>query len=81
MSVSPLPERGGVQWDSRQEGRALRVAAHPDLGMVTLSLWREDGCVATHQMAASGVAGLIGLLADALRSLAEEPGLGSSHAC
>jgi hypothetical protein len=80
MSVSPLPARGGVQWDRRDAGRALRVAAHPDLAMVTLSLWRDDDCVATHQMAAPDVSGLIGLLADALGVLATTPEVGHSEA-
>jgi hypothetical protein len=80
MTVSPLPARGGVQWDRRNAGRALRVGAHPDLAMVTLSLWRDDGCVATHQMGAADVSALIGLLADALGELASSPDIGNSEA-
>jgi plasmid replication initiation protein len=71
MSVSPLPTRGGVQWDRRNRDRAIRVAAHPEHGMVTLSMWRGDVCVATHQMAAADTSDLIALLANAMTVLAE----------
>lgn len=64
--VTPLPWRGGVQRDLRNEGRALRVSAHPADGLVSLSLWRDDACIATHQMAAADVSVLISLLADSL---------------
>jgi hypothetical protein len=64
--VTPLPWRGGVQPDLRNEGRALRVSAHPTDGLVSLSLWRDDACIATHQMGATDVSGLISLLADSL---------------
>lgn len=80
MSVAPLPARGGVQWDRRDAGRALRVAAHPEVGLVTLSLWREDGCVATHQMGAVDAARLIGLVADAVSLLAASPDDGAVEA-
>jgi hypothetical protein len=36
---------------------------------VTLSLWRGDECVATHQMAADDVSKLIGLLAESMTAL------------
>ena len=68
MTVSPLPRQGGVHFDRRDDGRALRVAAHPETGTVTLSIWRGDTCVATHQLVASEVPELIELLA---RSLVE----------
>jgi hypothetical protein len=66
MTVSPLPLRGGVQGDRRDQGRAVRVSAHPESGTVLLSMWRDDHCVATHQMAPDDVPELIGLLARAL---------------
>jgi hypothetical protein len=78
MSVSPLPRRGAVQADHRDGNRAIRVAAHPELGMVTLSLWRGDTCVASHQMAAQDASKLIAVLADALSVLAEPPSLEAS---
>lgn len=66
MTVSPLPRAGGVVFDSRGAMRALRVTAHPQQGLVSLSMWRGDECVATHQLPASDVPQLIKLLADAL---------------
>ena len=44
----------------------LRVSGHPDQGVVTVSIWREDRCVATCQLTPSEVANLISLLANAL---------------
>ena len=38
MSVSPLPVQGGVHVDPRGEGRALRISAHPEVGVVTISI-------------------------------------------
>lgn len=66
MTVSPLPARGGVLLDQRDAGRALRVSAHVDQGFVTLSIWRDDVCVATHQLNADDVPALIEMLARTL---------------
>lgn len=68
MTVSPLPLRGGVHFDPRDDGRALRVTAHPETGTVTLSIWRHDVCVATHQFDIDEVPELIELLARAMRT-------------
>ncbi len=66
MSVSPLPRRGGVHFDARNDGRALRVSAHPESGSVVLSIWRTDECVATHYVAAEELPELIKMLAATL---------------
>jgi len=66
MGISPLPRRGGVHFDQRDAGRALRVSAHPETGLVTISIWRGDHCVATHQLATADVPDLIQLLASSL---------------
>jgi hypothetical protein len=66
MNVSPLPTQGGVHVDPRGDGRALRISAHPELGIVTISVWREDRCVATHHVPAADVPGLVALLTEAL---------------
>ena len=66
MNVSPLPRRGGVSFDRRDDGRALRVSAHPETGSVTISIWRDDRCVATHQIVATEMPQLIEMLANAL---------------
>ena len=81
MTVSPLPLRGGIQPDRRDGGRVVRVAAHPDEGMVGLSIWRGDHCVATHQMSPADVPALIALLADALAAcVPPQQAAGSVHA-
>ena len=66
MSVAPLPVQGGVHVDPRGDGRALRISAHPELGVVTISIWRDDRCVATHQVPTADVPGLVALLTEAL---------------
>jgi hypothetical protein len=71
MRVTPLPWRGGVQPDIRDEGRALRVAPHPHQGLVSLSLWRDDACIATHQMSPAEVSSLISMLGESLSVLLE----------
>jgi hypothetical protein len=66
MSVSPLPNQGGVHIDPRGDGRALRISARPELGIVTISVWRQDRCVATHHVPTVDVPGLVTLLTEAL---------------
>lgn len=66
MGVSPLPRRGGVQFDVRDEGRALRISGHPESGSVVLSIWRDDKCVATHHLSPNDVPELIKVLAATL---------------
>ena len=66
MTVAPLPVQGGVLVDPRGGGRALRISAHPELGIVTISIWRDDRCVATHQVPTADVPGLVALLTEAL---------------
>jgi plasmid replication initiation protein len=80
MSVSPLPTRGGLLADRRNRDRAIRVAAHPEHGVVTLSMWRADVCVATHQLAPADASGLIAMLANALTDLAAVPNMGEATA-
>lgn len=71
MGISPLPAHGGVLVDPRGDGRALRVSAHPELGIVTISIWREDRCVATHHVPTADVPGLVALLTEALAEQAD----------
>ena len=73
MSVAPLPRRGGVQLDARDDGRALRVSAHPETGSIVLSIWRGDRCVATHHVGTADLPDLVKLLtAAALEPPAEQ---------
>jgi hypothetical protein len=64
-----LPTRGEVFLDARDEGRALRVTAHPDAGVVVLSCWRGNRCVASFRLAMDDAKGL----ADALAALLADP--------
>jgi hypothetical protein len=73
MSVSPLPVQGGVHVDPRGDGRALRISAHPEVGVVTISIWREDRCVATHHVPTADVPGLVALLTEALIGNSNNP--------
>jgi len=78
MSVSPLPTQGGVLVDPRGDGRALRISAHPELGLVTISVWRDDRCVATHQVPTADVPGLVSLLTEALVEQAQNTRVAAS---
>lgn len=51
-TVSPLPNRGTVFFDPRDDGRVLRVSHHSDLGVFVFSLWRDDTCLGTFRLAA-----------------------------
>jgi hypothetical protein len=80
MIVTPLPWRGGVQADLRNDGRALRVAPHPQQDLVSLSMWRGDACIATHQMSATDVAELVNLLSHSLTVLLQGDAVSEEHA-
>jgi hypothetical protein len=71
MIVTPLPWRGGVQVDRRDTDRAVRVSAHPEPQIVSLSMWRGDVCIATHQMTPSDASQLIAMLANAITATVE----------
>ncbi len=47
-------------------GRALRVSAHPELGLVVLSVWQGERCVSTVRLAESDVPDLVRTLTEAL---------------
>src|SRR3954469_11440687 len=59
MTVIALPTHGRWAWDARGDGRAVRVSTHADVGLLNLSVWREDVCVGTVRLAAADVAKLI----------------------
>jgi hypothetical protein len=71
--VSAFPARGGVLFDTRDDGRVLRVSWHPADHLVVLSVWRADRCVATCHLAPSDAASLIAQLASGLAALPAEP--------
>src|SRR4051794_32860022 len=70
MTVIALPTHGRWAWDARGDGRAVRVSTHADVGLVNVSVWREDVCVGTVRLGPADVAGLITGLSDGLAELA-----------
>ena len=68
--MHPQPPRGEWFADARDGERALRASWHAEIGVVVLSLWREDACVGTLRLTPTEAARLIGTLADGLASAA-----------
>jgi hypothetical protein len=66
MAPTRLNRRRDVLLDERGEGRALRVTWHHESSVVVVSVWREDRCAGTVQVAAADVPGLIAVLAEGL---------------
>ena len=60
--ISMLPARGEVFADQRGTERALRVSWHPEVGLVVLSLWRENRCVGTFRLEPDEVPALVDAL-------------------
>ena len=58
--------RREVVLDRRGEGRALRVTWHHEESVAVLSVWRDDRCSGTVQVAAEDVPTLIAVLAQGL---------------
>ncbi|GAA3549597.1 hypothetical protein [Nocardioides daeguensis] len=59
----PLPSAGAAYLDARGDGRAMRVSWHAEAEVVVLSLWRDNVCTGTFQLALEDVPGLVDLLA------------------
>lgn len=79
MSVVPLPARSEWFGDARDDGRALRVSAHAELGCTVLSMWRGDLCVATTRLAPHEAARLVASLAAGLADGAAVPPTGEQR--
>ena len=71
--VTPLPSRGSIFGDVRDDGRGLRVSWHPELGCVVLSVWKDDACVATARVATADVPRLINVLVEGLATQTTGP--------
>lgn len=71
MSVVPIPPRTRWVPDPRGGGRGVRVSAHPEAGVVVVSLWRADECVATVRLRPTEAADLASALTASLAELAE----------
>jgi hypothetical protein len=73
MTVVRMPVRGQWAWDVRGEGRAARISAHTEAGLVNLSVWRHDVCVGTVRLLPEEVANLVTGLTEGLAELARRP--------
>ena len=60
--------------DGRGEGRGLRVSRHDELGVINLSLWRQNTCVGTARLLPEDAAVLIGALSEQLVGLGPDAG-------
>jgi len=67
--VVAFPRGGDVFRDCRGSDRALRVSWHADDGIVVLSIWRDDHCVATARVAGQDVPDLIQTLVQGLAEM------------
>jgi hypothetical protein len=66
--------RGVVVLDTRGDGRALRATWHHEAGVVVLSVWRGNVCVATTRVAAEDVPALVEVLVGGLGAGYAAPG-------
>jgi hypothetical protein len=73
MTVIALPVNGRWTWDARGDGRAVRVSTHADVGLLNVSLWRDDVCVGTVRLTPADAANLSASLTDGIARLAERP--------
>lgn len=67
------PNAGAVLADARGDGRALRVTWHEEVGLVVLSVWRDNVCTTTVRLAPAVAVDLIEVLAAGLPREHEGP--------
>jgi hypothetical protein len=65
MAIHPAPTNGAVLEGVGVAGRVLRISGHPELGIVVLSIWQDERCVATVRLAESDVPELVRAIAAA----------------
>jgi hypothetical protein len=61
--VTPVPRIGDVVVGRDAVGRVLRISWHPMNDRLVLSIWQDDGCLATVRLAGRDVIHLVGTLA------------------
>jgi hypothetical protein len=71
--VHPFPHRGSVFVDARGEQRTMRVACHPDEGIVVISLWAAGMCRASFRLPAALAPEMAELLAACGGDAAPDP--------
>jgi len=69
--VSPAPGYGAVFEGRGVLGRALRISSHVELGLVVLSIWQDERCLATVRLSEAEVPQVIHALAASLVPPAE----------
>ena len=52
-TVVSLPRRGEMFLDARRDDHVLRLSWHPEAGVLVVSIWQADRCVATARIARS----------------------------
>src|ERR1700759_1155067 len=70
MTVIALPAHARWAWDARGDGRAVRVSTHAEVGLLNVSIWRDDICVGTVRLGPDDVATLVKGLTEGLAELA-----------
>ena len=73
MTVLPFPLRTTWVADARGGGRAVRVSAHRQAGLVVLSVWHGDTCTATVRLQPEDVVEVVTALTRSLVDLEEAP--------
>jgi hypothetical protein len=74
MSVVPMPPHSRWVPDPRGGGRGARISTHPEAGVLVLSVWKADVCVATVRLLPDEAATLTAGLAEGLAELAAPGG-------
>jgi hypothetical protein len=64
--VTPLPTRGTVFFDARDDGRTLRVSFHPEQAVYVISVWRADTCLGTFRLLAEHAADFVHAITEPL---------------
>jgi hypothetical protein len=72
-SVMAAPRSVVEVIDVRDDHRRLRLSWHPELREIIVSHWRDNVCVATTPVGVKEIAGVIGLLVQALQDSAMTP--------
>lgn len=80
MTVLPFPPRTTWVADARGDGRAVRVSAHTQAGLVVLSTWNGDTCTATVRLRPEDVVEVLGALARGLVELQHGPEVPTTEA-
>ncbi|WP_409330549.1 hypothetical protein [Trujillonella humicola] len=73
MSVVPFPADRWTWESARGLSRAVRVSAHAEAGLLTVSFWRDDRCAGSVRLTPVEAASLVGRLTAALAGLAQPP--------